>query len=520
MKKKILLTTCLMFSLKLFASVATTSISLFNSTVTNVSVGTNPKGLAITPDGKYLYVANIGSNTVSVINTATYAIIKTITGFDKPSSVTINPAGTKAYVTNSRFGGANTLSIVDINPAHVTTYNTIVGTIGGFNAPYAMAITSDGLFGYVANYGNSLNASQAGVSISYVNLTTNLIVGAPIIVGIYPSALAITTSGSYLYVANYSIPIAGGGSVAVVDIDPAHTMTFNTVTKTITGFFGPVGIAMTPDGLYAYVVNYGNNSTVKLGNSVSVIDVNSASATYNTIIDTITVGVQPAGIAINSAGNYAFVTLYNQGNVGSLVTIQLSDNSILSPSFILGAGPIGVVIAPDGLSLYQTNYNAKTVFALSFANIFAASVFNLSNDIYLYFSNMFTNTLNQVNGYLTSNITLTTSQYSAYCTVAQLMQTSGCVGMNPYNLPNCGNVSENVRVFINGGSNVTNFYFDIPYTNIPFGPTTLNIDFSAATTQVAAGVSPTAQLLTTTGNSIVTGTQYVLNTNLVYPYAD
>lgn len=517
MKRYILFGICLMLSVNVFTSSVTTSISLFNTTATNITVGTNPNGLAITPNGQYLYVANVGSNTVSVINTSTNLVIKTIAGFDKPNFVVINSAGTKAYVTNSRFGGANTISVIDINPANKTTYHTIIANIVGFNAPCAMAITSNGLFGYVANYGNSANLFQAGLTVNRVDLTTNAIVGAAITVGIYPKALAITQDDSYLYVANY---LVGGGSIAVIDINAAHTATFNTVIKNITGFFGPSGIAMTPDGLYAYVINYGNNPTVKLGNTVSVVDVNATSSTYNTIIDTITVGTQPAGIVINPAGNYAFVTLYNQGNVGSLITLQLSDNTILTPSYTLGAGPIGVVVSPNGLYLYETNYNAKTVSVLSFADTFAVSVFNLSSSIFLYLSNMFTNTLLQTIGYLTSNITLSTTQYSAYCTMAQLTQTSGCEGINFYNQSNCGNVSQNVRVFLNGGSNTTNFYFDIPYTSIPAGPTTLNVDFSTATQQVASGSSPTAQLFTTTGNTTVTGVQYTLSTNIVYSDAE
>lgn len=510
----------LMPCITLFASSATTSISLFNAAATSITVGTNPKGLAITSNGQYLYVANAGSNSVSVINTATNVVVKIITGFDNPNSVTINSAGTKAYVTNSKYGGANSVSVIDINSSHVTTYNTVVATITGFNAPCAMVITSDGLFGYVANYGNPANLLQAGISINRVNLTTNAIVGAAIPVGIYPNALAISSDGSSLYVANYGNPLISGGSVVVVDIDSSHTTTFNTVIKTITGFFGPSGIAMTPNGLYAYVVNYGNNPTVKLGSTVSVIDLNSANTTYNTIVQTITVGTQPAGIAINAAGNYAFVTLYNQGNVGSLVTIQLSNDSILAPSFLLGKGPKGIVVAPNGLFLYAANYDAKSVFALSFANTFAVSVFNLSSSIGLYLSNMFINTLNQTIGYLTSNLTLTPTQYSAYCTVAQLMQTPGCTGLSYNNQSGCNNVSQNVRVFLNGGSNTTNFYYDIPYTNIPSGPTTLNVDFSAATAQVTGGTAPTAQLLTSTGNSTVTGTQYTLNTNIVYSDAE
>ena len=50
--------------------------------VTTVSVGTGPKGLAYSPDGKYLYVSNSGSSSISVIsrndNTYTAQTPKTV----------------------------------------------------------------------------------------------------------------------------------------------------------------------------------------------------------------------------------------------------------------------------------------------------------------------------------------------------------------------------------------------------------------------------------------------------------
>ena len=42
-----------------------------NAVVTTVGVGSHPRGVAITPDGKRAYVTNAASNTVSVIDTAT-----------------------------------------------------------------------------------------------------------------------------------------------------------------------------------------------------------------------------------------------------------------------------------------------------------------------------------------------------------------------------------------------------------------------------------------------------------------
>jgi YVTN family beta-propeller protein len=69
--------------------------------VTPVPVGTIPVGVAVTPDGTHVYVANLGSNTVSVIDTASNAVVATVQVESAPNAVAITPDGTHAYVTNN-----------------------------------------------------------------------------------------------------------------------------------------------------------------------------------------------------------------------------------------------------------------------------------------------------------------------------------------------------------------------------------------------------------------------------------
>jgi YVTN family beta-propeller protein len=42
------------------------------------AVGIGPRGVAVTPDGKFVYVANSGSNVVSVIATASNTVVATV----------------------------------------------------------------------------------------------------------------------------------------------------------------------------------------------------------------------------------------------------------------------------------------------------------------------------------------------------------------------------------------------------------------------------------------------------------
>jgi len=51
------------------------TVIAFKTVVKTISVGTDPLGVAVTPDGSKVYVANQSDNTVSVIDTATNTVI-------------------------------------------------------------------------------------------------------------------------------------------------------------------------------------------------------------------------------------------------------------------------------------------------------------------------------------------------------------------------------------------------------------------------------------------------------------
>ncbi|WP_256332130.1 MULTISPECIES: YncE family protein [unclassified Streptomyces] len=53
----------------------------------SIPVGDTPQGIALTPSGARAYVANRGSNTVSVIDTATNTVTATVPVGDAPIGV-------------------------------------------------------------------------------------------------------------------------------------------------------------------------------------------------------------------------------------------------------------------------------------------------------------------------------------------------------------------------------------------------------------------------------------------------
>ncbi len=63
-----------------------------NSVVVTVTVGTFPTAVAVTPDGTFAYVANGGSDNVSVIDTATNTVVATVPVGGSPRALAITPA--------------------------------------------------------------------------------------------------------------------------------------------------------------------------------------------------------------------------------------------------------------------------------------------------------------------------------------------------------------------------------------------------------------------------------------------
>lgn len=338
-----------------------------NTVVATISVGTDPIGIAVTPNNAFVYVVNTADSTVSMINAATKSVVKTIIGFDSPYSIAINPAGTLAYVTNTE---NNTISIVSL--ATNTVADTIVS--GDFVSSRSIVISPDGLTAYVGNYASAINNN-----VVVVDLISNVVTGT-IVVGEFVSAVAISPNGKYLYAASYNTG-TNDGTLSVIDTNN------NTVQATITGFFGPQDIAITPDNNFAYVTNFGNSAFTPVGNTVSVVNLNT-----NTIVDTITVGIEPAGIAITPDGALVYVTNYNNQagapGEGTVNVIASASDVVFSSAIAVQTGPIKIAISPNGEYAYVVNNitNSVSVIALQSFQIAAqacrtANVFLTQDDV-------------------------------------------------------------------------------------------------------------------------------------------
>ncbi len=253
------------------------------------------------------YITNWGDSTVSVINVATNTVIKTITVGVQPYGVSVSPDGSKVYITNSF---ASSVSVIN------AATNTVSATIPVSKGPEGISVSPDGSKVYVTNFDDG--------TVSEINAATN-IVSATIEVGIEPNGLCVSPDGSKVYVANnfdgtvsvintatdtvsatitvYSQPrgicISPNGNRIYV-VDGGGVSVINTATDTIlatatTAGLDPIGISISPDGSKIYVADYEENS-------VYVI-----STAYNGYLARIPVGSQNLGISVSPDGSKVYV---------------------------------------------------------------------------------------------------------------------------------------------------------------------------------------------------------------------
>ena len=114
-------------------------ISLDNVIDIIAEVGTSPEGVAVTPDGKTVYVANMNGQSVSTFEVESCGpecTVSTVSGtvVSQPSVIALTPDGGGAYVG----GDGDSLSAID------TKSNSVAATVSGLSgSPFAVAI-SDG----------------------------------------------------------------------------------------------------------------------------------------------------------------------------------------------------------------------------------------------------------------------------------------------------------------------------------------------------------------------------------------
>jgi len=182
----------------------TTPITLPTKSPDGKNVTLFPAGLALTPDGKKLLIADQLGNAVTLADTATRKS-ETVVAGHRPFWVTMAKDGTKAYVSNQ---GGDTVSVIDVSG----TVPAVGKAINVGLHPNKMTLSSDGSQLFVSN-GDADSVSVIRTAAAAVVKTIRVAPQRTSPVGSNPTDLALDASGQRLFVTN-----SGNNDVAVVDV--------------------------------------------------------------------------------------------------------------------------------------------------------------------------------------------------------------------------------------------------------------------------------------------------------------
>jgi YVTN family beta-propeller protein len=258
--------------------------------------------LALTRDGKLLFVTNLLSGVVVALDTATLQPTATIPTGNRAHSVALTNDEKQLWVVNI---GENNISVIDVARLRV------LGTIPAGKAPGHIRFSRDGRYAYVT--------SQEDGRVLVIDTTNHQTVRS-IAVGALPHFIIPSPDGKYLWGGN-----TGGNDVYVIDMEKNERVATIPVGPKpqhiafgVRGMFGP----------FAYVA-------VEDADQVVVLDTKPGAYA---IVDRIKVGARPAGLASSPEGGRIYVSL--QGT-DQLVVIDTGTGRVIG-QVPVGLKPVGV----------------------------------------------------------------------------------------------------------------------------------------------------------------------------------
>ena len=211
-------------------------ISLLNGElIRSVKVGHSPDALAITPEGRQVFVANRFSNTVSVIDVAKKKVVKNISVEREPKAISISSDGKYIAVANYIPYAASTdpfisakITLIDRHSLKVIKH---VPLLNGSHSIEGLVFSKDGKYLYASHIlsSNHLPTTQLEHGWMNTNALSVLNVGASeyhttVLLDNFdlgaanPSGMDLSEDGKQLYIA-----LSGVHELCIIDLVKMHS---------------------------------------------------------------------------------------------------------------------------------------------------------------------------------------------------------------------------------------------------------------------------------------------------------
>ena len=276
------------------------------ATVTTVTLPTTGPGAVVGPvagatsSTGNIYIANQGSNNVSVISSNVLSVTATIplpAGDSGPVMIAGNAANNQIFVINRGSGTVTQISTID---------NTVVSpsiTVG--SSPIWGVMSSDGLFVFVVNQGSN--------NVSVIDASTRNVI-ATIAVDISPNFAFYEPRLKRLYVSN-----TGANTISVINANGISAANPPTLLKNITVSGAPTSVTALSDGTRAYAAL--GNCPSGINHLTIVAQVGSCTGNLVSVIDAVglqrtgDLAVGPGAISIDASSDASRVYVVSANDI-------------------------------------------------------------------------------------------------------------------------------------------------------------------------------------------------------------
>jgi YVTN family beta-propeller protein len=279
----------------------------------------------ISPKTLLLYIANSGSNYVSVVDRFENRVVGVIGVGKNPTGLALSKEQERLYVLNSR---SNSISIIDTSQDFVRDRIQFASGI----EPIEMAMVP---YSDRRNHGKLYITNQGSNDVTVIDTFMKSQI-KNIQVGNTPIGVSANPLRQEVYVAN-----SGSNSISIID------STTDTVKATVSVDRMPVDVVTVKDSIY--VLNSGSDS-------ITILD-----AVTKTIKSRIQGGAGPRKGIYSEQNNRVYLSNYGSGQVSFLIP----SSAVITRSIDVGNSPIGLAVDEGRNRLYIADYNSNRVIVMN-----------------------------------------------------------------------------------------------------------------------------------------------------------
>jgi YVTN family beta-propeller protein len=342
----------------------------------------SPFNLAVSGDGKRLYVVAQEANSLLVVDTEKKRVLEKIKVGQHPHSVVLNTEENRAYVSNQ---WSDNVSVIDLASSKVT------GTYKTGNGPAGLSITGDGRFLYAVN---SFSSDISVIDLQTGEETNRLSAGNN------PTGIQISPDGGMMYVTSRRAIIAPYGDPVFSELTSVTVESQRVAGhKNIPSAYMMENAAFTPSGDLAMVTLIRPKNNIPtlqvdrgwmMTEGIGIVEPGPDGRIVQLLLDEPNAYyADPFDIVITPDGKKGFIS--NSGvNCISVISIdtiraiiqsaspemleQLADHLGISNRFVIkrirtGANPKGLSFSPDGSKLYVAEHLEDRIAVINTDNL-------------------------------------------------------------------------------------------------------------------------------------------------------